>query len=186
MEDEEIIALLWERKESGVVHLQEKYYGHCLKIAGRIVPNQEDAQECVNDVWLKVWKSIPPNRPVHLAGYLAKITRNLALDMYRRICAAKRGGGHLEESYDELAECISKKDEIGEKISDTYLKEMIQKFLEQKSSVKRSIFLQRYFYMLELTEIAENMQMKESSVRSVLSRLRKELKKTLEEEGIWI
>ena len=72
-----------------------------------LIIDEEDAKECVNDVWLKVWNSIPPGKPKHLAGYLAKIARNLALDKYRQHNAAKRGGGHLEASLEELEECIS-------------------------------------------------------------------------------
>ena len=83
-----------------------------MQITRRIIIDEEDAKECVNDVWLKVWNSIPPGKPKHLAGYLAKIARNLALDKYRQHNAAKRGGGHLEASLEELEECISGSNEI--------------------------------------------------------------------------
>ena len=59
-------------------------------------------------------------------------------------------------------------------------------FLKQKSEQKRTIFIQRYFYFAEISDIADRMGMKESSVRSALSRMRKELKNYLEQEGIAI
>ncbi len=107
MEDNDIVALLWERQEPSLAHLQDKYSTYLMQITRRIIIDEEDAKECVNDVWLKVWNSIPPGKPTHLAGYLAKIARNLALDKYRQHNAAKRGGGHLEASLEELEECIS-------------------------------------------------------------------------------
>ena len=39
---------------------------------------------------LKIWNSIPPNRPENLAGYLAKIVRNLALNCYEKKHAAQK------------------------------------------------------------------------------------------------
>ena len=186
MEDNEIVTLMWDREESGIRHLQNKYKGYCMKIACRIVRNEEDACECINDVWLRAWESISPNRPSHLAGYLAKITRNLALDLYRKLYASKRGGGQLDTNIDELAECIPGTNPIEEKIDNDHLKTTIRQFLEQKDPRKRNIFLQRYFYMMETAEIAQAMNMKESSIRSILCRMRKELRSTLEKEGIWI
>lgn len=186
MEDNEIVTLLWERQESGIQQMQSNYKGYCMKIASRIVRNEEDASECINDVWLKVWKSIPPHRPKCLAGYLAKITRNMALDLYRKHCASKRGGGQLDKNLDELAGCISGADPIEEKLAHDHLKITIKRFLEGTEYRRRNIFLQRYFYMMDIAEIAQVMHMKESSVRSVLSRMRKELQSTLEKEDIWI
>lgn len=186
MEDNDIVALLLERQEPALAHLQDKYSTYLMQITRRIIIDEEDAKECVNDVWLKVWNSIPPGKPKHLAGYLAKIARNLALDKYRQHNAAKRGGGHLEASLGELEECISGSNEIEEKINIEHLKTVIQQFLERSPKKKRIIFLQRYFYMLDTAEIAYMMQMKETSIRSILSRMRKELKSVLEEGGIWV
>ena len=174
MEDNDIVALLWERQEPALAHLQDKYSTYLMQITRRIIIDEEDAKECVNDVWLKVWNSIPPGKPKHLAGYLAKIARNLALDKYR------------QHNLEELEECISGSNEIEEKINIEHLKTVIQQFLERSPKKKRIIFLQRYFYMLDTAEIAYMMQMKETSIRSILSRMRKELKSVLEEGGIWV
>ena len=92
IDDIQIINLLFERQESGLLKMEEKYKKYCYSIANRIVFDNEDAKECVNDTWLKTWNSIPPNRPENLAGYLAKIVRNLALNCYERKNAKKIGG----------------------------------------------------------------------------------------------
>lgn len=59
----------------------------------RILPREADAEECENDVYMAVWRAIPPERPASLRAFLGKITRNLALDRYEREHAQKRGGG---------------------------------------------------------------------------------------------
>ena len=184
IDDIQIINLLFESQESGLVKMEEKYKKYCYSIANRIVFDNEDAKECVNDTWLKTWNSIPPNRPENLAGYLAKIVRNLALNCYERKNAKKRGGGQVEMSLDELSECVADSNRVEENIEKKELVTIISNFLQNRDEKKRTIFIQRYFYMEELCDIADRMQMKESSVRSVLSRMRKDLRKYLEEEGI--
>ncbi len=185
-DDIQIVNLLFARQESGLKKLEEKYNKYCLTIANRILFDNEDSKECVNDAWLKIWNSIPPNRPENLAGYLAKIVRNLALNCYEKKHAAKRGGGQVEMSYDELSECLAGKGRVDENLEKNELSCIISKFLKQKGEQKRTIFIQRYFYFAEISDIADRMGMKESSVRSVLSRMRKELKNYLEQEGIAI
>ena len=62
MEDREIVALYWDRSEAAVAETQARYGPYCLAIARRILGSGEDAEECVNDVWLAAWNSIPPHR----------------------------------------------------------------------------------------------------------------------------
>ena len=53
-------------------------------IAWNILYNTEDSEECVNDTWLITWNKIPPKTPTKLSAFLGKITRNLALDNFRK------------------------------------------------------------------------------------------------------
>ena len=186
MNDKQIIDLYFSRSEQSIKETKIKYSSFCRKIAYNILSNNEDTDECENDTYLKIWNSIPPNRPENLAGYLAKIVRNLALNCYEKKHAAKRGGGQVEMSYDELSECMAGKGRVDENLEKNELSCIISKFLKQKGEQKRTIFIQRYFYFAEISDIADRMGMKESSVRSALSRMRKELKNYLEQEGIAI
>lgn len=182
--DIQIVNLLFARQETGLIKLQEKYTNYCFTIANRILFDNEDSEECVNDTWLKTWNSIPPNKPENLAGYLAKIVRNLALNCYEKKHAVKRGGGQVEMSFDELSDCVADGSKVEENLERKELVNVISRFLKEKDEKKRIIFIQRYFYMADFTDIAERMGMKESSVRSTLSRMRKELKNYLEQEDI--
>lgn len=82
MEDNEIIELYWKRDEVAIQETDKKYGKYCCKIAYNIIANVEDSEECVNDTYLRVWNALPPNRPSIFKAFLAKITRNLALDKY--------------------------------------------------------------------------------------------------------
>ena len=84
MEDSEIIRLYWERSADAVAATAGKYGGYCRAIARSILDSEEDAEECVNDAWFKLWNAIPPQRPAQLSAFLGKIVRNLALDRFQR------------------------------------------------------------------------------------------------------
>lgn len=81
MDDSIIVELFFDRSELAISETSKKYGRYCHYIAYNILRNNEDAEECVNDTYLRVWNSIPPKRPNKLQTYLGKITRNLALNM---------------------------------------------------------------------------------------------------------
>ena len=60
MKDNEIIELYWERNEAAITATAEKYGSYCHTISYNILHSNEDAEECVNDTWLRAWKSLPP------------------------------------------------------------------------------------------------------------------------------
>ena len=91
MEDEKIIALFWSRSEQAIEETAAKYGRLCRKIAGNILENEQDTEECLNDTYLGVWNSIPPARPAVLRAYVCRIARNLAVKKFRSNTAAKKG-----------------------------------------------------------------------------------------------
>lgn len=95
MDDKIIIEHYWERNECAISETSEKYGLFCRNIAENILKNEEDARECVNDMYLKLWNAIPPHRPRNFPAFIGKIVRNLAFDRYARNKALKRGGGQI-------------------------------------------------------------------------------------------
>lgn len=186
MEDEVIVQSLWERKEEGILWMERKYENYCFSIASHIVTDREDAKECVNDTWLRAWNSIPPHRPGNLAGYLAKIVRNLSFNCYKRLHADKRGGGAVTVALEELGDCLSDGRKVEDRIEQRALTEAIASFLTGEKKIKRYIFMQRYFYLKDIKEIAEELDMREGTVKSILFRMRKKLRGYLEREGIYL
>jgi DNA-directed RNA polymerase specialized sigma24 family protein len=72
LEDERIVELFFDRSEEAVAALLEKYGAQCRKMAGNILGDARDAEECVNEAYLGVWNTIPPKRPKSLSAYLLK------------------------------------------------------------------------------------------------------------------
>lgn len=93
MLDSQIIELYFARDESAIVRTDEKYGRYCRAVAGRILSDRKDAEECVNDAYVGVWNAIPPKRPRNFKLFVGIITRNIALDRFDYNRAKKRGGG---------------------------------------------------------------------------------------------
>lgn len=177
MEDSEILELFWERKEQALLELERRYGTRLKTLASRMV-SKEDAEECVNDTYLAVWNSVPPNRPEYLFAYAAKICRNLALNKAERNKAAKRNAVVVELSA-ELMQCIP--DKVRAK-DETGLREVIVTFLKDLPEEKRKLFLRRYWYGESVKGLAEAFGYRESKVKSMLFRLRKKLWNELKKE----
>ena len=182
MEDSKIIELYWKRNEDAIRQTEKKYGRYCHSIAYNILFSNQDAEECVNDTYVRAWESIPPTRPNRFSAFIGRIIRNIALDRYDVAKAKKRDGGILEP-LDELSECIP--DPQSENVStDTQLADAINGFLAGLSKRKRIIFMQRYWYCCPIKDIALRLRMSEINVKVTLMRTRNEFREYLTGKGI--
>ncbi len=184
MEDDKIIELYWARDEAAILETDMKYHPYCHTIAYRILNNEEDSEECVNDTWLRTWSRIPPERPSIFSAFLGKITRNLAIDRYRRAHAAKRAG-NLETVDLELDDCIGRS-HIEEWMDDQAIAGTISVFLRGLDEFSRILFMRRYWYLESIADIALRYRVSESKVKSNLFRTRKALRAQLLKEGVMV
>ncbi len=183
MEDERIVGLFWERNEQALAESEAKYGAYCHAIARNILASREDAEECVNDTWLRAWNAMPPQRPAVLAAFLGKITRNLSFDRYRKLHREKRGGGEISLVLDELEECIPGGEDPEAQLQLKELTAEIARFLSTLSREKRTMFLLRYWYAESIAEIARRLAMSENNVSVSLNRIRTKLRDHLAKGG---
>lgn len=106
MDDREIIKLFFERSEQAITELSNKYGTVCSKIAFNILNSKQDAEECVNDAYLGVWNTVPPQDPSPLLSYVCRIVRNLSIKKYRANTADKRNSIY-DVALDELENGIN-------------------------------------------------------------------------------
>ena len=146
MEDIKIIELFFNRDETAIQELSNKYSGYCYKIVWNLLNNHEDVEECLNDTWLAAWEYIPPRRPSVLSAYVGKIARGFAIDCFRKKQAAKRMDGHVADVCGEMDE-LSFSYVVDEKIAEKELIKIIENFLRKLSDSDRDIFIRRYWYL---------------------------------------
>lgn len=180
MDDNLIIELYWSRDPQAIAETGTKYGAYCRSIAYGVLRNTEDAEECVNDTWLRAWEAIPPQRPNKLSAFLGRITRNLALDRHDYNHASKRSG-EFDALLSELTDCIPcTRDDYAQ----LELTELLNHFLRSLPQDRRNIFLRRYWYCESIEELSQRYGMSISAVKSSLFRTRSKLKEYLEKEGI--
>ena len=184
MKDIDIIKLYFARSEKAIEETDRKYGGYCTAIAENILHSKQDSEECVNDTYLKAWESVPPNKPQNLRTYLGRITRNLAINRYKKYTAGKRGGYEVDVIFSELEGCIPSGLSVEKQIDEKLIIRLLEEFLKDQSDIKRNIFLRRYWYCETVSQIAEDFSVSESKVTSLLYRMRLKLREKLEKEGI--
>ena len=184
MEDGMIIDLYWARSQQAIAESEKKYGPYCHAIARRILDREEDAEECVNDTWLRAWNTMPPQRPGILSAFFGKLTRNLSLDRWRRNKAAKRGGDQVEVALHELEDCLPDHRRPDEELEAGETAALISAFLRRQSEADRALFVRRYFHLEPLNDLADRFGMSVGQVKSKLHRMRGRLKAELEREGV--
>ena len=176
--DADIIALYNRRDERAIYLTHRQYGGLCTKIAQNILGNPADAEECVNDAYLKVWNSIPPAAPASLSAFICRITRNLALDRFRTKGRQKRSEG-FTVMLSELGDCIPAPEETDA----TELLNHIKTFLADIDDTDRKLFVGRYFHAYEVQRMAEGYGLTPNAVSMRLYKTREKLRAYLQERG---
>lgn len=183
MEDAQIVSLYWQRSETAIAETEQKYGSYLAKIAYNILSDYEDSRESVNDTYLAAWNSMPPHRPGVLSTYLAKLTRRLSIDLFRRKNRDKRKASEYALSLEELEDCVSGGDTTEEGVNVRLLADAIGIYLRLQPEEVRNAFLGRYYFLDPLKEVAAYCGMSESKAKTLLYRTRQGLKEYLKKEG---
>lgn len=185
MDDSGIINLFFLRDQAAICAVQERYGSLVRRIAAKLLPKAEDAEECESDTYWGLWNAIPPERPDPLAAFIARIARNTALNRRRRDGAEKRQGDSFALSMEELSDILPS-EPLEEHVSARELGQAIDRFLSEEEKDNRKLFVRRYWFGESVKELAEETEMGENAVSARLSRMRKRLKAYLEEEGFCV
>lgn len=183
IEDSEIVKLFADRDDEAIAMVKEKYGGVCRSVALSMLRSSEDAEECVNDVYVILWNKIPP-APDNLKAYICRITKNICLKRLEYNSAEKRNG-RSKVSLSELEDSLGNVDFAAEE-DNNEIGEAISAFLRSQSPDVRNVFMRRYWLMESVKEIAARFSFSESKVKSMLFHTRNKLKKYLKKEGIYL
>ena len=185
MDDEKIIELFFERDQRAIGELDAKYGRICHRISYNILNNSQDADECVNDAYLGVWNTVPPEKPDPLLTYVLKIVRNISLKEYHRKSAVKRNSQYTV-AFQEIEDCISDKKAVEDEVSAVELTHVIESFLDTLTRENRVVFMRRYWFSESLSEISRLTGLTEKNISVRLTRIRQKMRKYLIERGVLI
>ncbi|MBQ7378310.1 MAG: RNA polymerase sigma factor [Clostridia bacterium] len=179
MQDRDIIDLYFARDERAIAETSQKYGTYCMSIAQRILHNLQDAEECLNDTWLRTWNTIPPARPGYLQQFVGSITRHVSLDKYRS--NSRRDA--ITVALEEIGEISASDTDIATQAEEREIVVAIDRFLWSLPKRERGVFIRRYYHFDEIKSIAKRYGLGVSNVKIILSRTRTKLREYLEKEG---
>ncbi len=182
MDDAGIIGLLFRRSGDGIRELEARFGAGCMAIARNVLGNEEDAEECVNDVWLGAWNAIPPSRPDPLRAFIYRICRNQAVKRFHRNRAKKRGSSY-DTALEELENTLACFESLEDTLSARELSRELDAFLDSLRERDRALFMRRYWYGDSLAAIAEDLGMSPNAASVRLGRIRRRLREHLIREG---
>ena len=180
--DDDIIALLFARREDGLEQVAKRYGRDCHRIARNILRNEQDAEECVNDTYVKVWGAIPPVRPKSLRSFVMTVARNLALDRLRVSHAERRIPSDVCIPLSELEEHLEGIALTDETMTED-LRRIINEFLDSLSKKDAALFVRRYWYLDSVRRLSEISGYSENNVYQRLFVMRQKLRDRLIKEG---
>lgn len=116
-------------------------------------------------------------------AFLARITRNTAIDIYRK---NKRRSADLSLIFEELSGCVSDNETPERTVENREILKAVNDFLSSQPKRNRQLFVSRYCCCETVKELALRFGMTESGVSVSLCRIRKKLKERLKKEGFEI
>lgn len=183
MTDSQILNLYDINPEEATEALQIRYYGLCYAVACRVLQNHEDAQECVNDVLYHCVERLPREKPRSIPAYLRVMTRNQALDAYRKIHSQRRGGGRTGQEYIERGD--GGYDTASDTLCDRVVfRDCLENYLDRRPREERELFLRRYRDQEDISSLSKEFSLTESCVKQRLMRMRRALREDLSRNGV--
>ena len=183
MNDNDIIELFFQRNQDGVLEAQRKYGAYCQSVARNILGSEEDSQECLNDLWLRAWNAIPPQRPAPLLSFVCVLVRRYSIMRYRANTAMKRNSSY-DACMEEIENCIAAPGRVEDHYEAKVLARTIERFLDTLNRENRVIFMRRYWYSDSYAAIAALTGLTEKNVSVRLARVRKQLRDYLMKQGV--
>ncbi|MBQ4819394.1 RNA polymerase sigma-70 factor [Aquimarina sp. MMG016] len=151
--------------------LFDLYYTKLLHVAYSYVPNKEDAEEIVQDVFLKAWKK-RKNITTNINGYLFKITKNSCLD-YLRSKKYKLSSANNIEQLEAFINHKALKDEQTSLIIEKELAQRIQECIKLLPAKCQKVFIKSRIDGLKNKEISDELDI---SIKTVENHMSKALK----------
>lgn len=169
-QERELIAACMRRDRDAQRVLYEEFYGIMMGVCLRYANNQDDALDILHEGFIKVFRNIAKYQPgTSLSAWIRRIMVNTAIDYYRK--SIRRRTEDLEQAYsvhsgdpDAVSQCTEKE---------------ILAAVQELSPAYRAVF---NLYVIEgysHKEIADRLNITESTSRSNLVKARTKLKETL-------
>ena len=164
--DEALIEAIKEGDKNAAVWIYHRHVDRVHRICYRIVLDTSHVQDCVQEVWLKVFRNIDRFQcNKSFAGWLNTVTANTAIDYYRKWI---RNENHINSG--EIRAVTTDENPGERKLDGALIQQRIREALEKISVNQRTAFILRYFEEMPIAQIAKTLGCTEGAVRTHIRR----------------
>ena len=177
MDEGKILKRLKAGDEAALGWFIERYTGYVSSIVHSLIGqamSQADIEEVTADVFLSLWEGREKVRPGKVRSWLSAVARHRALNRLRQ--------RHMELPFEEDILVINSPDPESE-CSEKELAQIVRRAVDSLPYPEREIFLRHYYYGQKVKDIARQLGINESTVKTKLRRGREALGRSLQEGG---
>ncbi len=168
MSDEALVEAMQRGNKDAAACLYHRHVNRVHRICYRIVLDSSQVADCVQEVWLKVFRHVGRFECERsFAAWLNRVTANTAIDYYRKCIRRGRHVGIDDVSVEVLP---SEGPTEGRSLDEVLVQERIQEALQEIAVNQRTAFVLRYLEGMSLPEIAEALGCREGTVRTHIQR----------------
>ena len=161
--DEALIKAAQRGDRDAAGWLYNRHVDRVHRICYRIVLDPSQVRDCVQEVWLKVFRNLGRFRSgKSFAAWLNTIAANTAIDFYRK-CARQRSHPDADETY--VRGLAADEQPASRQTDETPVQQKIREALEEIGVNQRTAFILRYFENMPTAEIARVLGCAEGTVR---------------------
>ena len=169
-----MVAGLRAKDSAALDYLYDHYAAALLGVVGRIIPNEDVAEEVLQDAFLKIWDKIDSYDASkgRLFTWMLNLTRNLAIDKTRSKEISK---GKKTDDLSLLVNRIDNQEFVESQVEAIGLKELLARLPEEQRFVVEKIYLGGFTH----AELAEEYNIPLGTVKTRLRSAMTELRAIL-------
>ena len=170
--------------QEAFAHLVRLYEKRVLALSTRMCRNREDAAEAAQEAFLAAWQGLPFFRgESQFSTWLYRLASNACVDLLRREGRRRASAGPSlddEELNLDVPDPAPSPQDAAERQE---LREEIERGLSALSPEHREVLILREIHQLRYDEIADSLSLDVGTVKSRISRARKQLRNFLLKSG---
>lgn len=173
---ENYLKALRDENIEGLNYIIDTYSNLIFKVAYRVLNNRELSEECINDVFMKVWNNFKKfeGEEGKFKNWICTITKYTAIDMLRR--EEKHNNNlNIEDKVLQNNDVVEKDFENNNDLL------IIKNEIDGMDIIDREIFIRRFYYGEKIKEIAKRNNMTENAITLRILRGRKKLSEKIGE-----
>ena len=155
----------------------EEYRSYVYALAFRVLTDEEDAKDVVQDTFIRLWNNLRRYDPdVKFTTWLYSIVINLCYDKLR----SRRARRTVDTTDASLLASFATEDNPGRMLDNAELATLIGTLTEELPPKQRMVFVLRDMQGLSIREVCDILHLSEGSVKTNLVYARKHLRGKLE------